>query len=252
MSNLWNDSLMRLINRFLRLVRASLLLLNKKCWGPFIEVSELTKFDHAVSISWSQGGEDLALLELLPAKGRYLDVGAHHPSRFSVTRHLYQRGWSGVNLEANSKLIGEFDIKRKRDVNLWAAAGTKSYYKLNVFREPAYSSVNSAFTNKILSGGNEIIATERVPGIRLSKVIEIYFKDSKLNLLSIDAEGSDFSVLKSLDFKKLPKRSYPDWILLETNPPVSTSLSNKSVKYAISFGYTPYLVLTRATLLKRV
>jgi len=243
---------MRIIGRFLSLIKALLLLLKRKSWGPFIEIAKITKFDHAISVSWSQGGEDLALLDLLPLNGRYLDIGAHHPSRFSVTRHLYQRGWDGVNVEANSKLLKEFNSKRKRDINIWAAAGTKSWYQLNVFKEPAYSSVNLAFTNRMSSGGNEIIGTERVPGIRLSTIIEKYFKDSKLNLLSIDAEGSDLSVLQSLGFKKLTRENYPDWILLESTPPVSKALATRSVKYAIDFGYTPFLILTRATLLKKL
>jgi hypothetical protein len=91
---------MRIIGKFLSLIKALLLLLKRKSWGPFIEIAEITKFDHSISVSWSQCGEDLALLHLLPPNGRYLDIGAHHPSRFSVTRHLYQRGWDGINVEA--------------------------------------------------------------------------------------------------------------------------------------------------------
>ena len=75
-----------------------------------MEISTLTRFDHAVSVSWSQGGEDLALLHMFPNQphGNYLDVGAQHPDRFSVTRHLYERGWSGINVEANPKLMQKF------------------------------------------------------------------------------------------------------------------------------------------------
>ena len=38
------------------------MLTNPKTWGPFTEVAEISGFDHAVSLSWSQGGEDLALI----------------------------------------------------------------------------------------------------------------------------------------------------------------------------------------------
>jgi len=91
----------------LRMIRALLTLINPKHWGPFVEAAETSGFDHGFTISWSQGGEDLALLTYLKEtqNGSYVDVGAHHPDRFSVTRHLYQSGWSGVNLEANPAFL---------------------------------------------------------------------------------------------------------------------------------------------------
>jgi hypothetical protein len=36
--------------------------------GPFTEIAETTSFDHAISVSWSQGGEDLALLQVVNLK----------------------------------------------------------------------------------------------------------------------------------------------------------------------------------------
>jgi hypothetical protein len=94
-------------SKSLRALKALLKLRNRKTWGPFVETYETTGFDHAFAVSWSQGGEDLALLSALQGiyNGCYIDVGAHDPSRFSVTRHLYQRGWSGINVDANPHLI---------------------------------------------------------------------------------------------------------------------------------------------------
>jgi hypothetical protein len=59
--------------------------------GVFTRTYEQTNFDFDFHVSWSQGGEDLALLSIFLGQqgGVYIDVGAHHPSRFSVTRHLY-------------------------------------------------------------------------------------------------------------------------------------------------------------------
>jgi acyl carrier protein phosphodiesterase len=81
-----------MIRKGYALVKGLLSLTNPKKWGPFVEIYNLSKFDHGVSLSWSQGGEDLALTHLIKHvdKGRYLDIGAHHPDRFSVTRGLYQ------------------------------------------------------------------------------------------------------------------------------------------------------------------
>lgn len=241
----------RVVLQLCRLVRALFKILNPKTWGPFIEVSEVSGFDHAVSISWSQGGEDLALLFLLGSEcGNYLDIGSHHPNRFSVTRHLYQRGWRGVNVDANSELIKEFNKKRKNDVNLWNAVGKEASYNLTIFEEPAISTVNLDWKEKFLLDNHRVSRIDQVPGITIRKIFDKYFYDKKCNLLSIDIEGADFEALKTIDFKNLDKTKYPDWILLETSPPVFNALETESVIYAVENGYIPYLILPMSTLLK--
>jgi FkbM family methyltransferase len=184
--------------------------------------------------------------------GHYLDIGSHHPSRFSVTRHLYQRGWSGVNVEANSALIPEFNKKRKNDINLWNAAGAEASYNLTVFTEPAISTVNKDWKEKYILEEEQISRIDKVPGITIREILDIYFQDKKCNLLIIDIEGADFEALKTIDFKSLNKNKHPDWILLETTPPVAAALKTESVIYAVENGYAPHLVLSMSTLLKKV
>ena len=115
------------MDKISRFLKALMLLLPRRNWGNFVQTSEIAGFSEAFSISWSQGGEDLALLHAIQGKkdGRYIDVGAHHPSRFSVTRHLYQLGWTGINVDANQELIEEFKKVRTRDKNICAAVGSK-------------------------------------------------------------------------------------------------------------------------------
>jgi FkbM family methyltransferase len=239
------------VNKPLRLMLAILKLIRPANWKHFTRISETTSFDAEFIPSWSQAGEDLALNHFLKNDfGRFLDIGAHHPTRFSVTRHLYQRGWTGVNVEANSSLIAEFNKKRKRDTNLWKAVGSELSYELSVFEEAAISTVNADLLNVFLSEGQKIIRREVVPGIRLREIIEIYFKDDKCNLLSIDIEGADYDALKSLDLETLEQTRFPDWIMLETKAPVENALAEDSVVYARQHGYIPYVVLPMVTLLK--
>ena len=141
------------MNPMMRMLRSLSLLANRRSWGPFVETAETSRFDHGFTVSWSQKGEDIALLSIfegMPA-GSYLDIGAHHPSRFSVTRHLYQRGWHGVNVEANRQLIEAFVRERPRDVNVCVAVGEKDNYQFTIFDEPAISTINSDWKNKFLS-----------------------------------------------------------------------------------------------------
>lgn len=235
-----------------RFLKALLKLLKKSSWGPFTEIAEISGFDHAVTVSWSQGGEDLALLSTLNGQrgGRYIDVGAHHPSRFSVTRHLYQLGWSGVNVDANYKLIGDFNDKRKRDVNLCVAVGLENKYVFTIFEEPAISTLDTDWRDKFMGENNKVAEIVEVQGRALRGILDEFIATERLDLLSIDAEGSDLQVLQSLEFKTLEQSRFPQWLLLEASPPVANALETPAVKLAMEWGYEPHLVLAMSTLLK--
>jgi FkbM family methyltransferase len=71
-------------------------------------------------LSYSQHGEDIHLSWLFPDKtdGFYVDVGANDPTFLSVTKHFYDRGWSGVNVEPVPSLCEKLRAERPRDLNL--------------------------------------------------------------------------------------------------------------------------------------
>jgi FkbM family methyltransferase len=229
------------MKRVLRLIRSLALLANPKSWGPFVQVAEATKFDHAFSVSWSQGGEDLALLSIFgqSKKGTYLDVGAHHPSRFSVTRHLYKNGWHGVNVDASKALVKEFEKTRIRDINLCFAVGEQEEYEFTIFQEPAISTINAEWKDKFLSESNLVDRVEIVKGRRLREIYDDFFPDSAVDILAIDAEGADFEILKSLNLDSLSPARYPKYLMLETPPLVSSALTTPAVEYAMGLGYAP-------------
>ena len=235
-----------------RLILASQKLLKKSSWGPFTEIAEITSFDHAFSVSWSQGGEDLALLHAFNGKvsGKYIDIGAHHPSRFSVTRHLYQLGWSGVNVDANKDLIDQFENVRKRDVNLCLAVGQEEKYSFTIFDEPAISTLDPEWRDKFVSENNRVSKVVEVKGQKLRKILDDFEPTHRIDLLSIDAEGSDFQVLQSLEMDTLDNSRFPKWLLLEAAPPVSNARQTPAVKLAMEWGYEPQMVLAMSTLLK--
>src|SRR5581483_8094739 len=69
---------------------------------------------------YSQEGEDLLLARLFDGqkKGFYVDVGAHHPFRFSNTYLLYLNGWRGINIDAMPGSMAAFRKLRPRDINI--------------------------------------------------------------------------------------------------------------------------------------
>ena len=74
-------------------------------------------------ISYAQNFEDVMLARALGDRGTgfYVDIGACHPDTASVTRHFYELGWRGVNVEPMPAPFAELRAARTRDVNVPAA-----------------------------------------------------------------------------------------------------------------------------------
>ena len=107
-----------------------------------------------------QEGENIILERIFAkkSKGFYIDVGAHHPIRFSNTLSLYNRGWSGINIEPNNEVINSFKKLRPRDLNLNMAVSheknSKDYY---LFEDPALNTMDSRIKNLRINQGFKLI-----------------------------------------------------------------------------------------------
>ncbi len=242
-----------MILKSLRFTRALIALLNPKTWGSFTQTFESTKFDYKFSVSWSQAGEDLVINEILNNvnRGRYLDIGAHHPSRFSVTRHLFQKNWSGVNVDANQDLLANFIKKRPTDINLNYCVGIEKVYRITIFKEPAISTIEATWVSRFMDEGNQVLEVRDVPGISLRRLIEENFQTGGLDFLNVDIEGADLEALESAEFNSLSFRLWPNWVLLEAKAPISRAVESESVKFMVNLGYEPYVSLTNALLLRK-
>ena len=88
---------------------------------------------------FAQFGEDAVLAELFrdTSHGIYIDVGAHHPYRYSNTYLLHKKGWHGTNIDPYPYTIRLFNMARPQDKNICSGvgnAGTLMYYQ---FSDPA-------------------------------------------------------------------------------------------------------------------
>ncbi len=48
-------------------------------------------------------------------KGTYIDIGCYNPIFWNNTFKLFQRGWSGINIDAQKLNIDLFNIARPKD-----------------------------------------------------------------------------------------------------------------------------------------
>ncbi len=92
-------------------------------------------------MSYSQYGEEDAILSAVGhiQSGKFLDIGAYHPTVFSNTRALYERGWSGVMLEPSPEpflsLLKEYGKEPR--IGLILAAVTLSEMHFSKFHATA-------------------------------------------------------------------------------------------------------------------
>lgn len=165
-------------------------------------------WDPWVNYSWAQEGEDRILDRFFGDQqtGFYIDVGAHHPKRFSNTLAFYKRGWRGINIDAMPGSMRIFDKVRQRDINIEIGVGLEScvldYY---LFNEPALNSFSKEISDeRHLSGSNYRISKIVPVKIRpLSLILDAHLpKDQMIDFMTIDVEGLDYDVLQSNDWKK--------------------------------------------------
>lgn len=162
---------------------------------------------------YSQYGQDKMALEILEYKksGFYVDIGANDGISFSNTKSMEDLGWGGICVEPDYDVFRKLNNNRK-SININAAVsdrtGTAKFTKI-------------VGGTQMLSGLSEQYSTEHLDRIRKEtaengdKVEEIdinvitfdeLMKNSPniqvIDFLSIDTEGSELLILKSIDFRK--------------------------------------------------
>lgn len=167
-------------------------------------------------VSYSQEGEDLVLKRFMKEKsnGFYVDVGAHHPERFSNTLYYYKRGWHGINIDADPVLMEEFSNTRPKDTNLAYAVGLSNKpLTFYVFNERAINTFDSRLAKERAAiKGYRIIEKKPVKIKTLASILDEYLpKKQTIDFMSVDVEGHDIEVLKSNEWNKYR----PSFLLVE-------------------------------------
>ena len=154
-------------------------------------------------LCWAQDGEDLLFAELFPASGFYVDIGAHHPDRYSVTKLLYKRGWNGLNVDASPGFKTLFDMRRPRDTNVESLVGSPRTEVFYEFSESALSTLNAARANQLQQLGWQLRSQRNVEVRGLNILLQENIPpETRIDLLSIDVEGEELNLLSTLDWDR--------------------------------------------------
>ncbi|MFT5800454.1 MAG: hypothetical protein ACI956_000257 [Nonlabens sp.] len=164
------------------------------------------------SYYYGQEAEDVALRRIFPKryKGLFVDVGCFHPVKYNNTYHFYKKGWRGVNIDIDPIKIQGFNWLRRGDINIVKAVSDKKG-SLQYWTNGFYSLVNTL--DKAVAESRDNYELKTVETDTLTNIVDdTKYKNKQIDVLTIDAEGHDFIVLKSLDFK----RYQPKVIVIET------------------------------------
>lgn len=203
-------------------MRASSALARVRSWLPISlraflgRCSAFSNWTPYQATSFAQEGEDIILSRIFDSQscGFYVDVGAHHPQRFSNTYLFYRRGWRGINIDAMPGSMLAFESIRPRDINLEIPVMRQRdqlrYYQFN---EPALNGFSRSLSDS-RNGLNDykIVGTIDIEGSPLGAILDEYVPlHTEIDFLSVDVEGLDLEVLESNDWS----RFRPKVILVE-------------------------------------
>ena len=145
--------------------------------------------------------------------GVFVDVGAHDGITINNTLYFEKiNNWSGINIEPIPDVYSKLINNRPKCINLNYAVSDKdgsANFILNKGYTEMLSGLQESYhqkhyirrDNEIKSkgGSTDIVKVETK---RLETILDIY-KIYNINYLSIDVEGGEFSVIKSINFNKV-------------------------------------------------
>lgn len=169
--------------------------------------------------AYSQDGEDLVLHSFIACdrncdyKGFYVDIGAHHPERFSNTNIYYKMGWRGINIDGTPGSMNEFEKLRPDDINIETIVSNDNteviYY---LFDEPALNSFDLKSTEEFIKAGYKLKEKIKVTPQTINDILDKNLPTGqKIDFINIDVEGCDFKILQTLDFEKYA----PNYFIIE-------------------------------------
>lgn len=169
--------------------------------------------------------------------GFYVDIGAHHPYRYSNTFFFYRYGWRGINVEPNPDVALHFQEVRLRDITLSCGcgpvAGSLTYY---MFDESALNTFKAEQARWVEGlGKNRVERTINVSIRTLASILDEYLPAGQaIDFMTVDVEGFDLEVLTSNDWQ----RFRPEFLLVEIlNTELNAMTDHEIAVYLRNKGY---------------
>lgn len=193
------------------------------------------------NISYAQCGEDLIACWLMGGllKGKqpsYMDIGANDPKMLSNTYLMYKNGGRGILVEPNTRMCKKLKKVRSGDkvLNYGVAEkrGKLTYY---IMDKEVLNTFSEEEVERCAKFGNRVVRKKEIDVITINDIME---KCGKVDFLSIDVEGKELEILRTLDFTRFA----PLAICVETQEFFGTKREDFSEtdKLLVQKGYMVY------------
>lgn len=172
-------------------------------------------------------------------RGFYVDVGAFSPKHLSNTFWFYRRGWRGINVDAAPGSMDAFRRIRPRDVNLETAVSDVEG-EVSFWLWSTHAATNTLSPEHVAKQRSEGAAPPREIRVRtrtLTSILEEHLPaGQRIDFLSVDVEGHDLPVLRSLDWS----RYRPELVLVENELDSAEGLSGSPISaFLAQVDYEP-------------
>lgn len=207
-------------------------------------LSIFSKYNPYSKLSYSQCGEDLIVQYIFNLRQvqrpSYIDIGANHPHCLSNTALFYQRGSRGINIEANSQLIKIYKYHRPKDINLnIGISNEEGELDFYIMKDHTLSTFSRDEADGMINSGKDLKEVKTIKITTITNVLDKYFNGQFPDFLSIDVEGMDLEILRSINFEK----SFPKVICVEAANYSSIGAGTRRddiIDFLITKGYYEY------------
>jgi len=158
-------------------------------------------------VYFSGFGEDVVLENIFHRKkvGFYVDIGCWHPKWLSNTYLLHKKGWEGINIDMDNFKIDMFNIARKNAINVCTAVSDEEKHLIYYYSQDhsAMNTIDPSFAQAASANKQGLhYEMKKTKSTTLDNIISgTKFNKTEIDLLSIDVEGHELPVLRSLDFE---------------------------------------------------
>ncbi len=173
--------------------------------------------------------------------GIFVDVGAHNGKTYNNTLFFEEKyKWSGINIEPIPNVFKELQNNRPTCININCAISNSDNvtkdFMINTGHTEMLSGLIETYDERhLLRINNEALEHNCNMSVVkvLTRTLESIFLEnnmSNINFLSIDTEGSEYDVIKSINFNKV----FIDVICFENN---YDDVSEPIIEYLQAKGY---------------
>ena len=137
------------------------------------------------------------------SEGYFVDVGANDGVTGSNTYLFEKKGWKGLLIEPNQNLKKNLEKHRKMPIE-FCAISSQETISFNIVEGPenlhglSRIDCSNDFTEHIKKHGGKVIE-KTIPAKKLGDLLIKHNVSKKFNLLSVDVEGHELTVLKTIN-----------------------------------------------------